>query len=96
MQLRQPAAMKNLFGDLWSNANTAPDWTGVWGTPGANLHLYGKATARRGRKMGHLTVLERTPASAVAVAERLVRDVIRRPGSAPRPNPGGSMTTCSC
>ena len=24
--------------------------------PGAHLHLYGKAEARRGRKMGHLTL----------------------------------------
>jgi 5-(carboxyamino)imidazole ribonucleotide synthase len=34
------------------------------------LHLYGKHTARPGRKMGHLTAVAETPAEA----ERLVRE----------------------
>ena len=29
------------------------------------LHLYGKATARPGRKMGHLTALAATPEEAM-------------------------------
>ena len=36
--------------------------------PGTHLHLYGKATARPGRKMGHLTVTATTPAAARDVA----------------------------
>ena len=36
--------------------------------PGAQLHLYGKAEARRGRKMGHLTVTAADPAQARRVA----------------------------
>jgi 5-(carboxyamino)imidazole ribonucleotide synthase len=34
----------------------------------AHLHLYGKASARRGRKMGHLTVTAADADGARAVA----------------------------
>jgi len=30
-------------------------WAKILGEPGASLHLYGKAEARPGRKMGHVT-----------------------------------------
>jgi 5-(carboxyamino)imidazole ribonucleotide synthase len=70
------AVMLNLLGDLWfdgpgdDQARSArePDWAGVLALPGAHLHLYGKATPRRGRKMGHLTVTAQTPADARAVS----------------------------
>jgi 5-(carboxyamino)imidazole ribonucleotide synthase len=45
------AIMLNLLGDLWPN----PNFAGVLALPGAHLHLYGKAKAAKGRKMGHLT-----------------------------------------
>ena len=44
--------------------------------PGVHLHLYGKASARPGRKMGHLTV---TAASAEA-ADAVARQVAARLG----------------
>lgn len=47
------AAMANLLGDLWSGGE--PDWAEALRVPGVSLHLYGKADARPGRKMGHLT-----------------------------------------
>lgn len=54
-----PALMLNLLGDLWfaqgPEART-PDWSAVLALPGTHLHLYGKGEARKGRKMGHLTV----------------------------------------
>lgn len=55
------AAMANLLGDLWTPGT--PDWAAVLARPDARLHLYGKADARPGRKMGHLTVLGPDPAS---------------------------------
>ncbi len=61
-ELLQPAAMANLLGDLWSAGE--PDWRAALSVPGVNLHLYGKATARPGRKMGHLTMLASTPEEA--------------------------------
>jgi 5-(carboxyamino)imidazole ribonucleotide synthase len=47
-----PAIMLNLLGDIWP----APNFQAVLALPGTHLHLYGKATAYKGRKMGHLTV----------------------------------------
>jgi 5-(carboxyamino)imidazole ribonucleotide synthase len=54
-----PAIMLNLLGDIWFDASgreRTPDWCAVLALPGAHLHLYGKTEARRGRKMGHLTL----------------------------------------
>jgi 5-(carboxyamino)imidazole ribonucleotide synthase len=50
-----PAAMANLLGDLWQ-AGT-PDWQNALVHDDVKLHLYGKAEARPGRKMGHMTIL---------------------------------------
>ena len=50
-----PAIMLNLLGDLWPR-NGNPPWDKVMGLPGTHLHLYGKAEARPGRKMGHLNI----------------------------------------
>jgi 5-(carboxyamino)imidazole ribonucleotide synthase len=44
--------MRNLVGD------DVETWPGVLAEPGAHLHLYGKADARPGRKMGHVTRVE--------------------------------------
>jgi 5-(carboxyamino)imidazole ribonucleotide synthase len=46
------AVMKNLIGDDVDN------WPALLAEPGARLHLYGKAEARPGRKMGHVTRLK--------------------------------------
>lgn len=44
--------MRNLIGDA------AEDWAALLADPANHLHLYGKAAARPGRKMGHVTRLE--------------------------------------
>ena len=63
-----PAAMANLLGDLWSDGE--PNWAAALAVPGVRLHLYGKAAARPGRKMGHLTVCRGSaPAAIEAVRE---------------------------
>ena len=49
------AIMVNLLGELWATGE--PRWSNVESDPTVRLHLYGKASARSGRKMGHLTVL---------------------------------------
>ncbi|WP_018871801.1 5-(carboxyamino)imidazole ribonucleotide synthase [Thioalkalivibrio sp. ALJ16] len=54
--LTTPVAMVNLLGDLWPDG-ACPDWSPVLEAGRARLHLYGKAVARRGRKMGHVNVL---------------------------------------
>jgi 5-(carboxyamino)imidazole ribonucleotide synthase len=70
-RLHSSAVMLNLLGDLWFDADgreRTPDWSALLALPGAHLHLYGKASARRARKMGHLTVTAPDAASARAVA----------------------------
>jgi 5-(carboxyamino)imidazole ribonucleotide synthase len=64
------AVMLNLLGDLWlrDGRERSPAWTAVLALPGVHLHLYGKASARPGRKMGHLTVTATDVAQARAVA----------------------------
>jgi 5-(carboxyamino)imidazole ribonucleotide synthase len=49
------AAMANLLGDLWQNAE--PNWAAACASPDVKLHLYGKIEPRPGRKMGHVTAL---------------------------------------
>ena len=54
------AVMLNILGDVWFNDQNepiTPDWKSVLAVPGAKLHLYGKAQARRSRKMGHVTCI---------------------------------------
>ncbi len=57
-ELLRPAAMANLLGDLWQSGE--PDWHAALRHPQVKLHLYGKLSARPGRKMGHLTALAET------------------------------------
>jgi 5-(carboxyamino)imidazole ribonucleotide synthase len=67
--LRQPAAaMANLLGHLWAKGE--PNWVAAVEDPQVKLHLYGKAQARVGRKMGHLTVTGTTTQDCV---ERVLR-----------------------
>ena len=70
-RLHSPAVMLNLLGELWFDAAGRahePRWAEVLALPGAHLHLYGKASARPGRKMGHLTVTAADAGAARAVA----------------------------
>ena len=55
-------ALVNLLGDVWEHGT--PAWENVLAFPDVHLHLYGKAEARPGRKMGHLTALASTPQAA--------------------------------
>ena len=70
-RLHSPAVMLNLLGDLWfARGETAqtPPWDAVLALPGTHLHLYGKADAKRGRKMGHLNITADTVQAARATA----------------------------
>lgn len=65
-ELLRPAAMANLMGDLWDAGE--PDWAAALALPDVKLHLYGKVSARPGRKMGHLTALGSTVEAAAELA----------------------------
>jgi len=65
-----PAVMLNILGDIWyegdSDTMREPAWDQILALPGAHLHLYGKAQARRARKMGHVTFVAPTMEQAQA------------------------------
>jgi len=71
-----PAVMLNLLGDLWfvrsgqTSTPITPPWAEVLALPGAHLHLYGKASASQGRKMGHLTLTGPTVEAVRATAQQ--------------------------
>jgi 5-(carboxyamino)imidazole ribonucleotide synthase len=70
MEARTPAAMVNLLGDLWHDGE--PPWLELLGVPHGYLHLYGKAEAKPGRKMGHFTVVgDSAVEEAIAARQRL-------------------------
>jgi len=61
------AAMVNLLGEVWLQP-TPPNVSGALEVPSSRLHLYGKHSAREGRKMGHLSSTGATPEEALARA----------------------------
>ncbi len=73
--LLSPAVMKNILGDHYGDHS--PDWSPVLQKPNAKLHLYGKQEARKGRKMGHFTVLDRDVHAALTDAEALIMRLAR-------------------
>lgn len=62
----KPAAMANLLGDAWAEGD--PKWDEALKEPNVKLHLYGKAGAKPGRKMGHFT--------AIADSSELAREFV--------------------
>jgi 5-(carboxyamino)imidazole ribonucleotide synthase len=68
--MRKPAAaMVNLLGDRLADGRPG-GLADALAVPGAHLHLYHKAQAKPGRKMGHITALGDTPKEALAIARR--------------------------
>ena len=77
-----PAIMVNLLGDLWFNPNgvraqaseqpVSPPWAQVLALPGTHLHLYGKLSARPGRKMGHLNITGESVAQVRETAAKVL------------------------
>lgn len=73
-RLLSPVSMLNLLGDSWSDGE--PHWKRLFAREGACLHLYGKAQARPGRKMGHVNLLASTPHQALEAARQLAADFV--------------------
>ncbi len=67
--LHTPAVMVNLLGDVWGDSQ--PNWAALMAHPQAKLHLYGKQSARPGRKMGHFTCIDDDLDAALALAQRI-------------------------
>ncbi|MFN8583272.1 MAG: 5-(carboxyamino)imidazole ribonucleotide synthase [Gemmatimonadaceae bacterium] len=77
----RPAAIANLLGDLWREGEL-PDVAAALEVPDVRLHLYGKTSARPGRKMGHLSAVGASTDEALAkvleARRRLAADAPRR------------------
>lgn len=68
-RLLSPVVMVNLLGDIWRDDE--PAWDRLLSQPNVILHLYGKKSARIGRKMGHFNVLAETVPQALEQALEL-------------------------
>jgi 5-(carboxyamino)imidazole ribonucleotide synthase len=90
------SVMLNLLGDIWfddgdtdkpdeKTPEKTPDWPSVLALPGVSLHLYGKASARKGRKMGHITITAQTAEMAGSVAQE-VAQMLKLPYSPSMPS----------
>ncbi len=77
-RLHSPTMMLNLLGDVWVDANSNPPWDEVLALPGSHLHLYGKAEARRGRKMGHVTFTGDSADDVLAIQTQ-AREILQIP-----------------
>ncbi|NJD07562.1 MAG: 5-(carboxyamino)imidazole ribonucleotide synthase [Methylococcaceae bacterium] len=74
-RLLSPAVMVNLLGDIWREDE--PAWDKLLSEPNVHLHLYGKKSARIGRKMGHYNVLASNPDAALAQALALKQELLK-------------------
>jgi 5-(carboxyamino)imidazole ribonucleotide synthase len=65
-ELISPCAIVNLLGEVWLDApGGEPNFAAALSVPGVRLHLYEKHSARRGRKMGHLSSVGATAEEAL-------------------------------
>ena len=71
VRLLSPVVMVNLLGDIWGDGQ--PAWDILLSRPNVHLHLYGKKSARAGRKMGHYNVLADDVEAALTEALELRR-----------------------
>lgn len=74
-RLLSPVVMVNLLGDIWRDDR--PAWDRLLSQPNVMLHLYGKKSARIGRKMGHFNVLAESEESALQQANSL-KEALRK------------------
>lgn len=77
VRLLSPVVMVNLLGDIWRDDE--PAWDRLLCQPNVALHLYGKKTARIGRKMGHFNCLSESVETALAQAVDLKRMLLGSP-----------------
>lgn len=77
-RLLSPVVMVNLLGDIWRDDE--PAWDRLLSQPNVHLHLYGKKSARIGRKMGHFNVLAEDVDGALQQALKLKEGLQGRAG----------------
>jgi len=73
--LKYPSVMVNLLGDLWNDIE--PNFTFA-NKENIFLHLYNKNLPKKGRKMGHITVIEESAQSAENIADDIFKNLINK------------------
>ncbi|MGE3802274.1 MAG: 5-(carboxyamino)imidazole ribonucleotide synthase [Candidatus Kapaibacterium sp.] len=77
--LRAPGvAMVNILGRE-EGSGAVENYREVLSHPGLHLHIYGKQSSRKGRKMGHITALAESPEEAVRMAEEGEKELLFAP-----------------
>jgi 5-(carboxyamino)imidazole ribonucleotide synthase len=74
LMLAPAAVMVNLLGTEKTSGQPHGLKNGLRMT-GARVHIYGKRISGPGRKMGHITVLEKSVEEALAIAERAGKEI---------------------
>jgi len=65
--LHSQSVMVNILGDSWVDGKE-PAWNKALAHGNAKVHLYGKQEPRKGRKMGHFTVIDKDQKAAINTA----------------------------
>ncbi len=65
--LHSQSVMVNILGDSWIDG-TEPAWHKALAHGNVKIHLYGKQEPRKGRKMGHFTVIDKEQKDAINTA----------------------------
>lgn len=65
--LHSQSVMVNILGDSWIGGKE-PAWKKALAHGNAKIHLYGKQEPRKGRKMGHFTVIDNDQKAAINTA----------------------------
>lgn len=84
-ELLRPACMANLLGEEIGTGEGLPGIAEALAAPALKLHLYGKASARPGRKMGHLTALAESAEAAYTRAHE-AKEILTSSYRAANPN----------
>lgn len=74
--VRPAAVMINLLGGRSEGTGDPADVTGILKYPRAKLHLYNKKSCRKGRKMGHITVIGDDAEETLAYAREAANSII--------------------
>ncbi|MCL2580180.1 MAG: 5-(carboxyamino)imidazole ribonucleotide synthase [Oscillospiraceae bacterium] len=74
VELNQPTVMVNLLGES-DGTSRLVGIEEAYADPNVRVHFYGKATSKKGRKMGHFTCVDKTVEGALTRAEKVKKIV---------------------
>jgi phosphoribosylaminoimidazole carboxylase (NCAIR synthetase) len=67
--------MINLLGKT-SGPGNIKNYTAALSDPSQHLHMYGKKNSRKGRKMGHITLIGDNPVKLLQAAKKAEKKII--------------------